>query len=106
MKELTSTEFTATTTQKTILVDFGAEWCAPCKTILPVLERFSNEYAGKLEVYSVDIDRCPDIAAKYGVMSVPTLLLFKGGKPVERIVGVVSDRDLKKKMDPHLGGAA
>jgi thioredoxin 1 len=102
MKQINETEFDSLTGSGTILVDFGAEWCAPCKAILPLLERMSAEYQGKMEIVSVDIDSSPDLAARHGVMSVPTLLLFRDGQPVERIVGAVSEKELKRRVEPHV----
>lgn len=102
MKEINETDFAEATRKGTVLIDFGAEWCAPCKAILPILEKISHEYSGKMSIFSVDIDKSPELAARHGVMSVPTLLLFKEGKAVERIVGALSERDLKKKLEPHV----
>lgn len=103
MKEISEAEFDGVTSTGTVLIEFGAEWCGPCKAMLPVLRRLSTEYTGKMDVYSVDIDHSPAIAAKHGVMSVPTVVLYKGGKVVERMVGGLSERDLKKKIEPHIG---
>ncbi len=105
MKEISENEFDAAVSNGVVLVDFGAEWCAPCKAILPVLQKFSADYEGRVEVFSVDIDRSPSLAAKNGVMSVPTLLVFQGGRQVERIVGAVSEGHLRKKIDPFVGAA-
>jgi thioredoxin 1 len=102
MKEIGENEFGTLTGSGVVLIDFGAEWCGPCKAILPTLQKLSTEYAGKMNIFSVDIDKSPDIAAKHGVMSVPTLLLFKNGQPVERIVGALSERDLRRKLEPHV----
>jgi thioredoxin 1 len=102
MREINENEFSSLTATGTVLVDFGAEWCGPCKAILPTLNRVATEYSGKMEIVSVDIDKQPTLAARHGVMSVPTLLLFRDGKQVERIVGAVSEKELKKRLDPHL----
>ena len=104
MQELHETEFNAQTSKGVVLVDFGAEWCGPCKTMLPILDRFAKAYEGKISVFSVDIDADPSLAMKYGVMSVPTMLLMKDGKLVDRMVGVVSEPELRKRIDPHVGG--
>lgn len=103
MREINENEFGAVTSNGTVLVEFGAEWCAPCKAMLPLLNRMAGEYQSKMNVVSIDIDKNPNVAAQSGVMSVPTMVLYKNGKAVERIVGAVSERDLKKKIDPHLG---
>jgi len=105
MKEVTESDFDSVTSAGLVLVDFGAEWCGPCKALLPILERFAREFEGKISVISVDIDQSPNVAARHGVMSVPTMLLFRGGRPVERIVGMLSEGALKKKLQPHLGAA-
>ena len=70
-----------------IVVDFWAEWCGPCKMITPVLEDIASEHAGKLQVAKLNVDDNPDIARRYEVMSIPTLLVFKDGQPAKRIVG-------------------
>jgi thioredoxin 1 len=103
MQELRETEFESRTSKGVVLLDFGAEWCGPCKTMLPILDRFSKAYEGKVAVYSIDIDRDPGLAARHGIMSVPTMLVLREGKMVERMVGVVSESELKKRIDPFLG---
>jgi thioredoxin 1 len=103
MKQIGQNDFDGAVANGAVLVDFSAEWCAPCKTMVPVVEKIAADYEGKLAVYTVDIDADPDIAARHGVMSVPTMLVMKNGMAVERIVGAVSERDLRKKIEPHLG---
>jgi thioredoxin 1 len=85
------------------VVDFWAVWCGPCKMIAPILEQIAGEYDEKLRVTKLDVDHNNASAMKYGVMSIPTLILFKGGQPVERIVGFMPKEKLLKKIDPHLG---
>ena len=75
--------------QQPVLVDYWAEWCGPCKMIAPILDEVANEYAGKLKVAKVNIDDNQDTPQQYGIRSIPTLLMFKGGKVVEQIVGAV-----------------
>ena len=85
-----------------VLVDFWAEWCGPCKMIAPIVEELSEEYAGKLEFAKLDVDSNPTTAMAYGVRSIPTLLIFKGGKPVDQIIGAVPKGALKNKIDSTL----
>ena len=85
-----------------VLVDFWAEWCAPCKMIAPIVEELSQEYDGKLGFAKLDVDSNPSTAMTYGVRSIPTLLIFKGGKPIDQIVGAVPKGVLKKKIDSVL----
>lgn len=70
------------------LVEFGAVWCPPCKALLPILDELSNEYGEKLAVLKVDCDDSPALAAQYGIMSMPTVILFHDGVPVEKLVGL------------------
>ena len=103
MNQLGEKEFDSAVANGTVLVDFGAEWCGPCKVMEPVLEKIAEAYRDKLTVYAVDIDQDPSLAARHGVMSVPTMLVMKGGQPVERIVGAISEKSLREKIEPHLG---
>jgi thioredoxin 1 len=84
------------------VVDFWAVWCAPCKRIAPVLEEIAAEYDGQLKVAKLDVDENHATAGKYGVMSIPTLLVFKDGQPVERIVGYMPKEHLMDKIKPYL----
>ena len=85
-----------------VLVDFWAEWCGPCKMVAPVLDDLSQEYDGKIKFTKVDVDENPQTAMKYGIRSIPTMLVFKGGSPVDQVVGAVPKAVLKKRLDSAL----
>jgi thioredoxin 1 len=85
-----------------VLVDFWATWCGPCKMIAPLVEQIANENEGQLTVGKLDVDANGQTAMKYGVMSIPTLILFKNGQPVERLVGYQPKERLLAKIKPHL----
>jgi thioredoxin 1 len=85
-----------------VLVDFWAEWCGPCKMIGPVIDQLSAELEGKMKVAKVNVDESPKLAGQYNVMSIPTLLVFKGGKPVDQIVGAMPKDRLLAKLNLHL----
>lgn len=84
---------------QTVLVDFYADWCGPCKMMSPVVEKIAEELDGKVKVCKINVDEAQDIAVKYGVMSIPTFIAFKQGEPVKRTVGVQSEEDLKKIVE-------
>lgn len=85
-----------------VLVDFWAEWCAPCRMIAPILDEISEEYEGKLKIGKLNVDQNRSIAAQFGVMSIPTLILFKDGEMVEQIVGAQPKENLLKIIQPVL----
>lgn len=85
-----------------VLVDFWAEWCGPCKMLDPIVNQLAGEYAGKLLVAALDADANPDVVMNYGVMGLPTLILFKNGEPVARITGYQPKDRIVKQIQPHL----
>jgi len=85
-----------------VLVDFWAEWCGPCRMVAPVVEELATEYDGKISFAKVDVDQNPKIASQYGIMSIPTLILFKDGKPVSNMVGFRPKAELKRGLDAVL----
>ncbi len=84
---------------KPVVVDFWAVWCGPCRMIAPIIDELAGEYEGQVKVGKLNVDENQDVSSQYGVMSIPTLLVFKNGEPVERIVGFMPKRDLKQKID-------
>ncbi|MBI1951953.1 MAG: thioredoxin [Acidobacteria bacterium] len=84
-----------------ILVDFWAEWCGPCRMVAPVLEKLAEEYDGKVRVGKVNVDDESSLAGRYGIQSIPTLLLFKNGKVVEQYIGAASRDVLVNLIDKH-----
>ena len=88
-----------------VLVDFWASWCSPCKAIAPIVEELAGEYEGKIKVAKVDTDANPQTPGMFGIMSIPTLMIFKGGKAIERIVGYQPKAALKAKIDAALAAA-
>ena len=88
---------------KTVLVDFWAEWCGPCKMVAPVLDEIAGEHSDKLTVAKLDIDRNPGAARDYQVMSIPTMIVFQGGKPVKQIVGAKPKAALLRDLADYIG---
>ncbi len=101
--EITDANFEEiTNTDKPVLVDFWAEWCGPCKMIGPVVEELASDYEGKAIIGKVDVDSNPNTSAKFGIRSIPTLLVIKNGKIVEKQVGAVPKSVLTQKLDAHV----
>lgn len=85
-----------------VMVDFWAVWCGPCRVIAPVVDELAQEYEGRLRVLKLNTDENPDVASRYQIMGIPTLLFFKDGKPVDKIVGAAAKKQFKDKIDSLL----
>lgn len=88
--------------EQVTLVDFWAEWCAPCKAIAPTVEELAKEYQGKAQIGKLNVDENPKTATQYGIRGIPTLLLFKDGKIIQQIVGIKSKAEIQKVIDNNI----
>lgn len=102
--ELSNDNFDAEALQSDIpvLVDFWAEWCGPCRTVAPLVEQLSEEYAGKIKFCKLDVDNAREVAAKYGIRSIPTLMIFKDGTVKDTVMGSQPKEKLKAFLDKNL----
>ncbi len=87
-----------------VLVDFWAEWCGPCRLMGPILDELAPAYAGKLKIGKINVDENQNTPSQFGIMNIPTMLVFKNGKEFDRIIGAMAKTDLQKKLDKALAG--
>ena len=104
VQEFSDTNFEQEVTKSTtpVLVDMWAAWCGPCRLIAPMVEELAGTYQGKMKMGKVNVDDYPQLAGQFGIMNIPTLLLFNGGKEVDRIIGVVPKDELTRRIDKVL----
>lgn len=88
-----------------VLVDFWAQWCAPCRALAPIVEAVAERYAGNARVVKLDVDRNPSVVEKFRIEAIPTLIVFQDGEEKERIIGAVSQDAIARAIDAHLGSA-
>lgn len=103
-KVINSNEFNSEVlnSNQVVLVDFSAEWCGPCKMLAPIIDELSNEVQGNAKVFKVDVDQSRDVAQKYNIMNVPTVIIFKNGEVVDKSIGFQPKEVLKGKLESHL----
>src|SRR4029453_1916650 len=106
VKEFTDVNFESEVLKSTepVLVDFWAEWCMPCKMLAPTIEKIANDYVGKVKVGKIDTDANRDVAMKFAISAIPTVILFKNGQVAQKFVGLRQERDFKEALDAA-GGA-
>ena len=99
-------ETTVLKSDRPVLVDFWAAWCAPCRMIAPTVAQVAEKYSDTARVVKLNVDENPNVPQKYGIKGIPTLILFKGGKEEERVVGATSKDAISRMIDKHVGSAA
>jgi thioredoxin 1 len=105
MQEVNNAAFKAEVLAATtpVLVDFWAPWCGPCRMVSPIVEEIAKDYEGKLKVVKINVDDSQELAAQYGIMSIPTLCLFKNGECIERLIGLRQKKEIAAIVDQVLG---
>lgn len=104
VKDLSSADFDAEVLQAEVpvLVDFWAPWCGPCRNMAPKVDAMATKYGDKIKVTKVNVDEAADIAGRFGIRSIPTLMIFKGGQQIDMVVGAVPETELSQKLDKAL----
>src|ERR671939_1421573 len=108
VKEVSDTSFMQDVlgADQPVLVDFWAEWCAPCRMLAPTVDAVAEKYTGRARVVKLNVDENPTVSQKYGIKGIPTLILFKGGKEEERVVGATSKEAISRLLDKHVASVA
>lgn len=104
VQELTDANFQKAVSQGVALIDFWAPWCGPCRMQGPIIEKIAPSFTGKAVIAKVNVDESPDTASKFGVRSIPTLIIFKDGQMAEQFVGVQTEEAITSALEKHLGG--
>ena len=99
---ITSEEFAAKIAEWVVLIDFFADWCGPCQALMPVIDELAEEYEGKAGIYKVNVDDSQELAMQFGVMSIPTLLVFKDGELVDKSMGAGSKEEIVEMLETHI----
>ena len=102
VKELTSSEFDSFSRKGLVLIDFYADWCMPCVMMAPVLEETANKFKGKIMIGKINVEESPDVAQKFGVSSLPTIIILKEGEVIDKFMGAISEEELEEKLKEHL----